>query len=739
MFSDIKIAIKHGQYDRAILLLTTSEAQKTLSDQQRQTALTEAYFQRAMRYRDRHPDEALSDLAQATKHRPEDPLYAYHIGLVHHEQQNLAEAVEWYRKALTLDPAFERAMLPLLLARQAQGAALAELEAEAAWSTLSDDQRVLMSGRLEDVAGLPSALAAMRDKDIDAAHNQFTEVIAASATPDAQKAIAHDYLGRIAIQRDDQQTAFTHWRKAYELGRHDRVLKDNLVLLYVLQMEAHITEGNYAEAHKLLAQVETYDLYHPRLAEIKGHILLKFGYDAALKGDWSKALEHWSVVKTDGATARAVAANMGLAYEETGDYGFAADAWRNFVKRRSKKPNSADYLMPEQVARLWSRVSQLYMQDEQLDEAVNTLQTALKHDPDNVDMNLQLARRLAEADRTEAAHNQLDHVLKMAPQHVEALVLRAELWEVAPRRGYYAWGGAFGIEQWQAVLNAGDESYAGLARQRLQELYYNTMMYQMRIFPEEARETAEKALKQFPDFHRVRVLYIHILYSFDAKKKKIWEQINALDLTDDDALHQLIDTVHIHNAHDDAVKILQQADALQALSGDFYIGVAHCAMDREQINIADNYYQQALQLATDDDGYNAVRVDQAQNYHAIDMTEEARAILDEVLEKDPTFGPAHMGMAVIIYNTENNKRKAKRHLRKARTWAKKHNDSMALQQIDDLIFRMDNPMPSFGGLPGGLDPRMLPPETRRMIENMSPAELEALFGAMIDDFDDENF
>jgi len=737
--SDIKNAIKAGNYDRAIITLNTAEARKLIPEQKRQTVLAEVYFRRAMRYRDRYPDDALLDLDKAINLCPDDPLYVYHNGMIHHHQQDFTKAIDRYRKALSLDPAFERAMLPLLLARRVNGVPVADLKTDAAWATLTDEQRSLLTGSADAIQGLPAALVAMREQNIDTAYTQFTEVIEDKAITNAHKAIAYDYLGRIAAGRDDQQQALSHWRKAYELGRRDPVLLENLVLFYVLELEAQITAGNYTDAHKLLGQVTAYDLYHPRLPAIKGHIMLKLGYDAALKGHWSTALDHWQGVQTDGNTARAAAANLGLAYEETGDYGLAADAWRDFVKRRSKKPGNPDYLIPEQVGRLWSRVSQLYMQDDQLDEAVNTLQTALKHDPDNVEMNLQLARRLAEADRTEAAHNQVEHVLKMAPDYIEALVLRAELWEVAPRRGYYNWGGVFGIEQWKDVLNAGDESYAGLARQRLQELYYLQLNHQMRFFAQKAQESAEDILVQFPDFHDIRALYIHILYALDASKTTIWQQVDLLDLTNEDALHQVIDTVHIHEADEDAEVILQKAEAQQALSDDFYIGVAHCAIDRKQIDIAENYYQQALQRTKDDDSYNAVRVDQAQKYYSQRMYDEATMILKAVLEKDSSFGPAHIGMAIIVHSVENNNRKAKRHLRKARSWAKKHNDTFALEQIEDLMFQIDNPMPPMGDLLSGLDPNMVPPEMRRMLENMSPDELAALLGGMMDDFDTDDF
>ena len=736
IIGEIVRALNDGNYDKVIISLNTSQIQKLIPEARRKAALAEAYFRRALRYRDRYPADALRDLKQAVKIEPEDPLYAYHSGLVHHEQGNLSEAIEWYRKVYTLDPRFKRAALPLLLALRANGAPITALEAEDAWETLNNEQRTLLTGKLDDDKhDLPAALVAMQADDLEDAQSRFTKVIKNRRASDGHKAIAHDYLGRIASRHDKNHEALTYWRKAHDLGRRDPVFLDNMALLYVLELEAQITEENYTEAHTLVKQVDTYALEHPRLAEIKAHVMLKLGYDAALVGDWRRALEYWATVDTGGITARAAAANLGLAYEEIEAYGRAADAWRDFAKRRGRKPGSADYLTPEQVGRLWSRVSNLYMQAGQLDEAVNTLQTALKHDPDNVEMNLQLARRLAEADRTEAAHNRVDEVLKMAPNEIDALVLRAELWEVAPRRGFYSWAGMFGIEQWKDVLNAGDESYASLARQHLKNLYFRKIAYQSQFFATSGRETAEAALEEFPDFHIIRAVYIRILYALNTKRDVIWEQIDQLDLTDEDALHHLIDTIHIQDAHEDAKTILQKAEAQKALSIDFYTGVGRCAIDREQFDIANNYYQQALERTTDDFNYNTIRVDHAWKYYEQSMYAESIEILKDVLKKDPRFGPAHMGIAAALYSSEDNKSKIKHHLRKARSWGKKHNDQMLLDEVEDLMFYLDNPVPPLGGL----DPSMMPPEMRRMVDNMSPAELEKFLRNMLNNFDNEDF
>ncbi len=727
-------ALQQGNYDKAIVSLTSSQAKQVIPLERRQSALAEAYFRRACRYRNTSPKDALRDLQQTVDLMPEDALYTYHLGLLHHHMGNPQAAIEWYRKALSLDAELNRAALPLLLAMQATDASQQDLQAENAWQMLDGEQQALLTGNISEIdTGLPGALSAMHNGDTHTARQRFEKVLKNTRVPKNQQAIVHDHLGRLAAAEDDLESALQYWTKAYDLGLRSSTFKDNLALAYVLRLESLVTDENYEEATLLAKEPVKRNLDHPRLSDLRGHILLQRGYQSALKEDWLTALDHWKAANPDGATARALAANIALAHEKLEQYGQAADAWRDFVKRRSRTPGHKDYLTPEQVSRLWARISNLYARSEHAYQAVDTLKTALKHDPDNIELNLQLARRLAEISSTDAAHNQIERVLDMQPDHIEALVFNAELWEAAPKSGGFMFSPVTGIPQWRAVYETGDEGYAGMARQRLHDLYCEKVNFMMRFNPDAARQTAKEALAEFPDFHSLRALYTETLYINRAAPTQIEAQIEKIDLTDENVLHQLIDITHIHNTDADA--ILQKAESLQPLTSDFYVGVAHCAVNRDQFDVAQTYYQRATERANDDDEKHSVIVSSAQAYYAHGDSDRAMEILEGVLEEDRQFGPAHLGMAAMAMEEEDNK-KAKRHLRKARRWAKKNKDQTLLDQIEMLQFQLENPLGALGGMLGGINTDALPPELREMLENMGPQGLANMLDSL--DFDDQD-
>ena len=734
-------AFQQGNYDKAIITLTSTQAKRDIPDDRRKATLAEAYFRRAMRYRTSSAT-AVDDLENAVKLMPEDACYVYHLGLLYHDSNGMERALTYYRQVLTLDPTFERVALPLILLLQGQGASLDELKGEAAWGLLSAEQQAAISGSLpQDAKGLLVGLQALHEGDTEKAEKQFREVTKGKRTPKAEQAIAYDYLGRFAAAQDDLSSALRHWGTARNLGRDDDTFLKNLTNAYLLQLETLATAGQHKEALKLVEEAQALRLEHPRIDEIAAHTLLISGYEAAQGGNWDLALDQWQrIERADGATARALAANIAIAHEKLEYYEEAADAWRDFVKRRGRKPGQDNYLTPEQVGRLWSHISRLYAQSGAFDEAVKTLKTALKHDPDNVEMNLQLARRLAENEQLDAAQNQVERVLQKQPNHIEALVFKAELDEVTP--GIWSFGGPAGAEAWKRVLEVGDEDYASLARQRLRLLYLERMQRLIMFMPETALKIGEEALELLPDENLIRALYIEVLRMLHKPAETIQTQIDRVDLTDEMALHQLIDQAHIYNDDDgaEAEQLIRRANEQKQLSGDFYKGVAACAVGREQLDVADGYYQQALDLLEDPTEKRRARVEQAHQYYTNDFDDEAIEILESVLEEDQDFGPAHVGMAGMIMKRENDERKAKQHLRKAERWARRHNDQLTAQQAKYMRQSIDNPMHSlFPGALGGLDVEALPPEIRQIVENMSPAEIRALVQEMLggSDMDDD--
>ncbi|MGB7342054.1 MAG: tetratricopeptide repeat protein [Phototrophicaceae bacterium] len=718
--------IQQGNLDKAILLLQSIKGQ--IDEKKRSSALAELYFQRAHRYIEREPKQALKDFKQAVTLQSDDALYAYHLALFQHRQGKLNDAIKGYRAILQKEARFERALLPLAFALQDSGQSLAE---DAIWDELTEDQRALFTNNASSSDNLVQGLIAVQNQQWEQAKELLETVITGDNTSYAQ-ALAHDYLGRIALQIDgkDLQSALAHWRNAYQRGLRSDTLDENLSLAYILYIEILLADDDIASA---LAQVQEAIKYFPentRLQEIQSHLLLRVGYDEALENKWESARDYWESVKNaESEVARRLVANMAIAYEKLEMWGEAADSWREFARRRGRKEGAENWLSPDQVARLWSRISNLYMRVGMEDDAITTLQTALKYDPDDLDMGIDLARRYAESGRLEASHNQIDRVTKKHPKSAKAYAFKGEVSEVSPQ----GWGivNHQAIYAWEKVIELDNESFDAIARQHLQEVYLEAFARYMRfsLNAQEGIKFAKEKLKKFPEFHMLRADLIAGLMSVDSKEADIQKQFDLIDVRNQRALHHLIDMCHIFDEHDKAKTMLQRADDAGALDANFYVGIGQCAIDREQIDIAKLYFDEASKRSHNSEEHQSIQVRQASSYLEVGMDKEGEAILKEVLKVDPNLGPAHLAYALFYLGKENMK-KVESHLEKAERWAKKNHSTEMLRVIEGVRFQINNPLASM--LPPGFDPSMLPPEMN--IEDM--LNMLDMLG-FDDDFDDD--
>jgi tetratricopeptide (TPR) repeat protein len=692
-----KMAVRQGNLDKAILILQSSNSD--IQEAHRQAPLAELYFQRAYRYYDVQPEQALEDLRQVAKLQPDDALYAYHLALTHHRNNNLKEAIQWYRSALERVETFERLYFPLALALHQNGE---NVKQDAIWQNLTNEQKAYLTkdGGTADV--LLQGLNKAEDDNWDEAEAHFQVVVADKKISSQAHAIAHDYLGRLTLRRDDTALpqALKHWRQAYDDGLRSQSFLDNLALAYTLQIEALLQTNDISVARELLSEAIQYFPDHPRLQVIQSHLLLRTGYTAATENNWVRALQLWEKVENpEGEVARRLAANMALAYEKLERWYDAAESWREFARRRGHKKGATNWLSPEQVARLWSRISNLYMRAGHEDEAITTLQTALKYDPDDLEMGVELARRYAEVERTEAAHNQIDRVMKTHPTSAKALTFKAELCEVAPQG--WVFGNRQAMVAWEKVIETEDEAYAPIARQNLKELYIEEFerMASWGFGIQKALEVAEEGLKRFPDFSYLRAQYIGGLLDANKSKKQIQKQIEQLDLSDEEALHRLVDIFHIFEKHKMATDLLEKANVQAPLSAPFYSGIGSCAINREQYDIAETYYAKALQVANNDEETKRVLVDQAMAFSANQQDKKADEILKEVFKRDARFGPAHLAAAML--NAEKgNMKDAKWNLKKAERWAQQEGNPEMVAMIEKLRYVIDNPFASM--LPSGM-------------------------------------
>ena len=664
---DVKNGFKHfdsGDYSHAIELweIHLGNPQLPDADKQRITpALAEAYFRLGQRYLHEAPVASCQHLESAAKLIHQDALYAYHAGLGWHRSGETGKAIKWYRENLARNPGFSRGYLPLAIALIENGE---DATADPVWQKLDEDsKRYLTHQPTKDP--LSQALHAAKQDKWDAAEREFKK-----AAESDTSGIADYYLGVIAQRRDDLAQAIAYWAKAFDKGLETPHLKSNLLLAYTLQAEELLSTDQTDDALNLVETGLLIDTSNPRLLDMYNTILLEKGYAQAERGNWEAALNGWQQIgDISGANARALAANMAIAYEKLEDWRQAAEAWREFARRRPMKEGSEGWLSPEQVALLWARVSLLYARAGLLEDAATTLKNALNHQPDDVLLQLNLARIYAQDERFEAAGNQVDRILKKHPKHVETLVLRAELAEVAPG---WAWSPYQpGIRAWKVVLETGDEAYTPLARQRLAGLYEESAEEKLFWLSDisGALSDFETALSFAPQNHLLRAHYIGTILTTNGDRANLQSHFDQIDLADWSALHHLIDSWHIAEEHDEARALLDKAEQAKPLDSTFFVGVANCAINREQEAIAQTYIDEAIKRTPDDESRLDVTIEIATLYIDTDNPAEGERILRGVLREDPRYGPAHRSIANFKLR-QGHIKSASDHLRKAEKWAR---------------------------------------------------------------------
>jgi tetratricopeptide (TPR) repeat protein len=509
-------------------------------------------------------------------------------------------------------------------------------------------------------------------------------------------------LGALAQRSGKTTVAHGFWSAAFGFGVQTTAVSYNLGLVHVLHAEAALNDGDFV----LSLQETEAGLQllpgHKRLLELQGFLRLRAGYQLAEQGKWKQALEIWKPVDSlMGANGRYLAANRALAYEKMDMYKDAAEAWREFARRRPRKGGSDDALSEAQVARLWSRVSTLYMKAGLVDEAIESLQTALKYQPDDLQLGLALTHRYLEAERDEAAANQMDRLYKLHPKNIEVLVLRAEMAEMGIQgRGFWRIDPFMsGISQWEAVYATNDETYAPVAREQLENLYLE-IIGELEYMGRNTQIQAvyNHAFKTLPDYHFLRALYVVDLLKIRKRRKEAIEQIALIDLTNDEALHQLVDGWHIVNEPDQAKALLEKAETLKPHDSDFYLGIANCAMEREQLEIMEMYQQEAFKRAIGVKERQNVQISIAMSFTTRDPN-KAIMLLKDVVKADKNCAPALISL-VIAYMKMGKLSAAKQSLHDAERAARVSNDPSVTDAVEQVKRILNSPFAGFAGMMG---------------------------------------
>ncbi len=668
-------AFHRGNYDEAIT--AWEQARQENPSPTLTAALAEVYFRRGLVrfYRWRQHDAGLSDLDEAVHLAPGDPRYAYHLGLVHHRQDNLSAAIAAYRLALDADPTFARA---------AELAALALLEQGRDLTPFSP---------FPFGGALWQGLAALESGD-DGAHKTLRVVVQDDSQPAAVRAVAAYGLGLDALRHHRSAEALAHWESARRLGLDTPAFRDNLHLLYHTCAEQAMTEGQWAEAATLADAALRLSHSDRDLRGLAAAAHFHAGHADAQAARWNQALEHWKKARELGENSRALLQNLALAYEKTESFLEAAELWRQVIRRRPRKADAPDALTPQQVALLWGHVAECYRRAGNVEEAITTLRNAIKSDPSNTDLRLELVDALAASGRWSAASNEAGRILKREPDNVSALVRTARLDE-----GY---GYLYRARQtWKKILEL-DPNHLE-AQERLVELLHQEGTRRYRAGrPDAALECYREAVVYMPD---EAYLYIALAECYFYKKdpaaaRQELKRAFALDPADLDVYHIAVDVCHIAHRPDDAEWVITQAQELAGhLPAAFYLDLANCCFRRRQAEIGNDYVRRAEQIA---EGNPDDLVDVGIFY--LDRKDESQAVVyfERALRLDPEHGLANLHVGAS-YAAALEMRQARRYWRQARRTARRTGDEellraveLARQTFDRAIEMIEQGLPPFG-------------------------------------------
>ncbi len=692
-----------GDYDGAIA--AWEQARQERPSEALTTALAEVYFRRGLLwfYRWRQHDAGLSDLDKAAHLVPGDPRYAYHLGLAHHHQDNLDAAITAYRLALDADPAFIRAAELAVLVLLERGR---DPTQDATWSALPSERQIELSPLVrlvfdqpaalvseaavaeptratptstspawrcpELVEGLWQGLVAFESGD-DGAHRALQSIAQDDNQPAAARAVVAYTLGLDALRHDRSAEALAHWESARRLGLDTPAFHDNLYLLHHTCAEQAMADGQWAEATALTDAALNLSSGDRNLRDLASAAHFHAGHANAQAAHWNRALEHWEKARELGENSRVLLQNLALAYEKTERFLEAAELWRQVVRRRPRKADAPDALTSQQVSLLWGHVADCYRRAGNVQEAITTLRNAVKSDPSNTDLRLELVDALVASERWSTASNEVNRILKREPNNISALVRAARLDE-----GY---GHLVRARQaWKKVVEL-DPNHLE-AQERLVELLHREGARLYRTgHPDKALKRYREALMYMPDESH---LYIALAECYfhkndpDAARREMAGAF-ALDPADLDVYHMAVDVCHIADCPDDAEWVITQATELVArLPAAFYLDLANCCFRRRQTKQGNDYVRRAEQIA---EGNPDDLVDVALFY--LDRKNKGRAIayLRRALRLDPEHGWANLHMGAS-YATALEMREARRHWRQARRTARQTGDEELLRAVE---------------------------------------------------------
>ncbi len=385
-----------------------------------------------------NPVAQLKELDQALALDPQDQRAHFHRAAALFRQGKWAEAAVAVAKA----PDHPGAAFVRALTQLAQGQPWAEtgLTAEEI-NTLALLRAIQQSKKArshDDLTQAPllgsndlwQSLVALQVKAESVSAAQLTPLIEILPQGMAQD-IGLYYAGVAELAQGRKQEAAALWRSANASGMRAHWFTENAQYLGREGVIGLAEAEDWPGIVKMADQIQG-PISDRILAETVGAAYFHQGHAAAQAANWKEAAKLFRKASTFGG-GRTLSQNLALCEEALENWDAAGDAWREMAKRRPRSEKSPDYMTDAQVAALWAHAADCYDHSEYINEEVITcLRTAVKYAENDMDLRIKLVDAMIQAERTEAAENELYRMLEVDSLHIPTLLrlghLLSESW-----------------------------------------------------------------------------------------------------------------------------------------------------------------------------------------------------------------------------------------------------------------------------------------------------------------------
>ncbi len=559
-------------------------------------ALAEAHFRQAV-----IPGigaNSLPPLERATCLAPADAKYAYYRGVALHKVGQVAEAMEAYRRAianglsrreagmvialaaLELDPHADLSAVAGVSPQDRQ--ALAPLADFLQGKPQAEPPKSLLGGIAERLnIARPSSWRAVFDGVLAMAAGKTAEArqalmnIEGKQLPRSANAVRWYYIGVGAARAGDKVMAIEAWKQVQRLASNlspatHRSLVNNLVAIYARQSAEKSAAGNWSQAAQDALEGLGLLPGDTTLSNLAITALDQSARAAAGAGDWGAAGRAWAQARQvlsgmpGGSTPRPIVHNLALAYEAVEQWEDAAEAWRAMLRTKPRK-KTAEGFSDAHWTWVRKRVIECYKRAGRPDEAITIFRQALKANPDDADMQLDLAEALLANEQEQSAVNELEKLLDKHPDHVGALSRLAEV--------YGSWNDWHAAAQTMRRALEVEPENEDLRRRTAHVLAECGHAYNEQSQYAQARAMYENALKYAPDDYN---LYFNLARAeFNGRQTEAARRYleRALEMGKDqaDAYAQAFICWVVERKLDEARKILARGEASGKLSPEFYV------------------------------------------------------------------------------------------------------------------------------------------------------------------------